>query len=109
MTKTQEIARLRSLVKELGAHSYTGSWLAEQLPVIEAEITSDLPAGTNSFTIAQALAEATRIVNNANEAAKIIESNAKQTAERTLDAARKDANNIRENLRYIISEAVKKI
>jgi cell division septum initiation protein DivIVA len=96
MNKTQEIAFLRAILKELGDDSYTGPWLREQLPVIESEITSDLPAGTHSFTLAQARAEATRIIAQANDAAVTIEELARASAKRTNEEAWDFASRLKE-------------
>lgn len=65
LSKDAEIALLRDTVARLGTDSYTGPWLAEQLPQIAAAIRSDLLAGVRALTVAEAEAEAKRIVANA--------------------------------------------
>ena len=47
MTKTDEITALKSFVRKMGDHSYTGPWLKAYLPAIELAIVDDLsPEGT---------------------------------------------------------------
>ena len=109
MNKTQEIARLRSLVKELGDDSYTGPWLREQLPVIESEITSDLPAGTHAFTLAQARAEASRILTEAREGADAIKRLVEEQADRTRTAAQTYATQIKEDAKQALRNLINRI
>jgi hypothetical protein len=42
MTKNEELQALRDLVTRLGANSYVGPWLADQIPAIEKDIRSDM-------------------------------------------------------------------
>lgn len=109
MNKTQEIARLRSLAKDLEEDSYTGPWLREQLPVIESEITADLPAGTHSLTLAQARAEASRILTEAREGADAIKRLVEEQADRTRKAAQEYSTQIRENARAALRNLADRI
>ncbi len=58
MTKAQELQILTDAVKALGAHSYTGQWLKDQMPFIEGAIASDMPVETRAMSIREAQAQA---------------------------------------------------
>jgi len=89
MSKSQEIAALRAFSAELGAGSYCGPWLTEQLPQIERAIISDfLPSATArsyceareqaAAIIAAATAQAAGIITAANEQAAAIITTARE-------------------------------
>lgn len=61
-TKEEEIAILRDAANKLGAQSYCGPWLAQQLQNIESEIRSDFMP---SADIRAAQREAQQILENA--------------------------------------------
>lgn len=42
MTKQNEIEILRECAEKLGANSYCGTWLLDQLPFIESDMRSDM-------------------------------------------------------------------
>jgi len=67
MTKAQEILILAETVKALGSESYSGQWLAEQMPFIRAAIESDMPVETRAITLRQSQAQAQVILAAAQE------------------------------------------
>ncbi len=72
-TKAQEIAILISTAATLGQDSYTGPWLSEQIPQINAAINADMPAETRALTYSEAAAQARQIIADAKaKAAQIM-------------------------------------
>ena len=106
LTKDAEIALLRRLLADLGPDSYTGPWLAEQLPQIESAIRSDLLAGVRALTVAEAYAEGAGIIERANVEANAIRGNAEAAALRLKTQAdeytQRTKADLREHLRRVL-------
>ena len=87
-TKAQEIDALRDLAHKLGPDSYTGPWLLDNLPAIEADMRSDLPPAPRWSEVRSL--HATAIAD-----AKHIRAEAERERQRIIDGARADARQIR--------------
>lgn len=73
MNKAQEIEYLQKVVSTLGRDSYSGPWLADQLPCIIAAITDDVnPAAGGAYSMLDARARAAGIVKDADDKARAI-------------------------------------
>lgn len=91
MTKQQEIEALQALITKLGTDSYTGPWLAEQMPYIEADIRADHPIGISALSLVEAKAEVAR----GYESARLIVESAREHAKRIRDEALAEAKQTR--------------
>jgi hypothetical protein len=91
MTKQQEIDILAAAADKLGADSYCGPWLRDQIPAVEQDMRSDfLPTPSwaesrriHENSIANAKAEAERIIRQAKEEAESIKREAEKMATNT--------------------------
>lgn len=88
MSKAKELVALSNFAASLGKESYTGGWLLEQLPYIEAAIRSDVPVGCRAMTLAEMQLHVDRL---------IVEAEAK--TDKMIDAAIKESTDIIEKAR----------
>ena len=102
MTKEQELNVLRKAITELGADSYIGPWLSEQLPIVESFVRSDLLIDIDvRETIEQAQRAATAILENAASDADKILAQAKSVAAKIIDETKSERTWI-DNKKYFM-------
>jgi hypothetical protein len=109
MTKSQEIQIIRETIAKLGRDSYSGAWLADQLPSIESAIASDYPPETYALSIHEARIHCEKLISQANDEAVAIEKRAKADAEKLREAACKFNDSIRADLKRSIESALQRI
>ncbi len=109
-SKSEEIQILTECADRLGSESYCGAWLREQIPFIESDIRSDIEPGILSSASIQDCARrcAEMRADAMRERDKII-LDARDEAERIMDAALKLADSIRSGLRRDIESALHQI
>ena len=109
-SKSEEIQILSAAADQLGSDSYCGAWLREQIPFIESDIQSDIEPGIlASASIQDCARKCFEMRGEAmRERAKIIQ-DARDEAERIMDAALKLADSIRSGLKRDIEAALYKI
>ena len=109
-SKSEEIQILTAAADSLGSDSYCGAWLREQIPFIESDIQSDIDPGIlASASIQDCTRRCAEMRGEAmRERAKIIQ-DARDEAERIMDAALKLADSIRSGLRRDIESALHQI
>ena len=109
-SKSDEIQILTQCADSLGSDSYCGAWLREQIPFIESDIQSDIEPGIlASASIQDCARKCFEMRGEAmRERAKIIQ-DARDEAERIMDAALKLADSIRSGLRRDIESALHQI
>jgi cell division septum initiation protein DivIVA len=109
-SKSEEIQILTAAADSLGSDSYCGAWLREQIPFIESDIQSDIEPGILASASIQDCARrcAEMRVKAIEERDKIL-SDARDEAERIMDAALKLADSIRSGLRRDIESALHQI
>lgn len=98
MNKQQEIETLRKTAEKLGADSYCGPWLLDQLPQIEMDIRSDyFPQITWAESrriqeqhIADAKAQADSLLQHAKEKADRMIADAEKVSQQTRDRLVRD-------------------
>ena len=110
MSKSEEIQILTECADRLGPDSYCGAWLREQIPFIESDIQSDIEPGVLASASIQDCTRrcAEMRVKAIEERDKIIQ-DARNEAERIMDAALKLADSIRSGLRRDIESALHQI
>lgn len=106
MTKSDEKAFLRQVIRTLGRDSYCGEWLAEQLAAIEAAIDSDFPVHGRVLTLEEAKREAEAILRAAKDQAAVIEAEAKEQAEAIFRRAKSSIESEKERLRDSLRRAL---
>ena len=89
MTKAQEIEILRNAVAQLGAASYCGPWLADQLPLIEDAITSDFAPENYAMSIREARIHCGQLLSDARAEVTRMERDSAAQAKARFDAADK--------------------
>ena len=109
MTKAQEIEILRNAVAQLGAASYCGPWLADQLLSIESAITSDYPPEAYAFSLREAHIHCEKLIAMAKEESAAIEKLAKVDADRIRESACKFSESVRGDLKQSIESALYRI
>ena len=109
-SKSEEIQILTAAADSLGSDSYCGAWLREQIPFIESDIRSDIEPGILASASIQDCARrcAEMRADSLRERTKIIQ-DARDEAERIMDAALKLADSIRSGLRRDIESALHQI
>lgn len=80
MTKQDEISLLTETARKLGANSYCGEWLAEQIPFVQSALSSDFTPDIYALSISQANAKAREIVADSERKAREIVEKAEKTA-----------------------------
>ncbi len=96
MTKTQEIENWRKFSATMPAAStYSGAWIAEQIPFLEIEFRNDTPPGERARTMSDCREE----WNRSREDAKKTDADAKAHAERIRAQATTEADAIRAQAR----------
>ena len=106
MTKQQEIDILAAAADKLGADSYCGPWLQDQIPFIEHDMRSDfLP--TPSWVESRRLHEGHIAI--AKEQAERILKQAKEQAETIRKDADKYADNTRRRLAMDLRKALESV
>lgn len=88
MTKAQELEILREAAHRLGAESYCGGWLLDQLPEIEGDMKADrLPVTTwgelrrlQTDTLSAAREQAAQVLEDAGRTANRIRTEAQEFA-----------------------------
>jgi len=107
MTKSDEKSVLRNAIATLGKDSYSGQWLADQLPAIEFAIDSDECLECRALTFAESRQQAEAILRNAKEQAAAIEKESKERADdlfrRAKSAIEFEKERLRDTLRKSIS------
>ena len=103
MTKQDEIETLRKTAEKLGANSYCGPWLLDQIPQIEQDIRSDFFPQTT-------WAESRRIqeqhLANAKTQAEFLLKQAKEKADRMIQDAEKHSAQVRASLIRDLEKAI---
>jgi hypothetical protein len=109
-SKSEEIQILTQCADSLGSNSYCGDWLREQIPFIESDIRSDFAPGILASASIQDCARrcAEMRADSLRERDKII-LDARNEAERIMDAALKLAESIRSGLKRDIESALYQI
>jgi cell division septum initiation protein DivIVA len=109
-SKSDEIQILTAAADSLGSDSYCGAWLREQIPFIESDIRSDLEPGVLASASIQDCSRrcAEMRADAMRERDKII-LDARNEAERIMDAALKLADSIRSVVKRDIESALYKI
>jgi hypothetical protein len=103
MTKQDEIDILAAAAEKLGADSYCGPWLRDQIPFVERDMRSDfLP--TPSWVESRRLHEGH--ISLAKEQAERILKQAKEQAEAIRKEAEKFADNSRRRLAIDLRKAL---
>jgi cell division septum initiation protein DivIVA len=102
MTKQNELDTLLACAKTLGADSYCGPWLLDQIPAIEADIRSDI-LPNQSWTETRRLHDE-MLADARRKAAEIIEV-AEEKAKRLATQAETHAKTVRDNLRRDLQRA----
>jgi len=106
MTKAQEIEILRDTVARLGANSYCGPWLADQLPSIESAITSDFAPEAYAMSIREARIHCGQLLADARaEVARMEKASVAQSKSR-FDAADKELARKVDGFREILRECM---
>ena len=95
MTKQDEIETLRKTAEKLGANSYCGPWLLDQLPQIEQDIRSDY---FPQITWAESRRIQDQHIANAKAQAEFMLKQAKEKAERMIQDAEKHSKQVRASL-----------
>ena len=103
MTKQDEIETLRKTAEKLGANSYCGPWLLDQIPQIEQDIRSDyFPQIT--WTESRRIQD--QHIANAKSQAEFMLKQAKEKAERMVQDAEKHSAQIRVSLIRDMEKAI---
>lgn len=106
MNKQDEIETLRKTAEKLGANSYCGPWLLDQIPQIEQDIRSDyFPQIT--WTESRRIQD--QHIANAKSQAEFMLKQAKDKADRMIQDAEKHSKQIRESLRRDLQKAADSI
>ncbi len=109
-SKSEEIQILTAAADSLGSDSYCGAWLREQIPFIESDIQSDIEPGIlASASIQDCARRCAEMRAKAIEERDKIILDARNEAERIMDAALKLADSIRSGLRRDIESALHQI
>ena len=96
MNKAQEIEAWRKFSAAMPpAETYSGRWIAEQIPFLEMEFRNDMPPGERARTMADCREEWTR----SREDAKTTDADARAHAERIRAQATAEADQIRQQAR----------
>ncbi|MFZ9455759.1 MAG: hypothetical protein ACO27Q_11080 [Bacteroidia bacterium] len=95
MTKNDELETLRKTAEKLGANSYCGPWLLDQLPQIEQDIRSDY---FPQITWAESRRIQEQHIANAKTQAEFMLKQAKDKAERMIQDAEKHSAQVRASL-----------
>ena len=95
MNKQDEIETLRKTAEKLGANSYCGPWLLDQLPQIEMDIRSDF---FPQITWAESRRIQEQHIANAKAQAEFLLKQAKDKAERMIQDAEKHSKQVRASL-----------
>ena len=95
MTKSEELAALRSFVDSLPADTYTRTWLAEQLAHLNKAIQCDHPPELHALSITDAMQTARQIIADAHLEAARSTARATKEAEKITAQARQDADQAR--------------
>jgi cell division septum initiation protein DivIVA len=106
MTKQNEIDILRAAANQLGADSYCGPWLSQQIPAIEKEIRSDYNP-TADFNATQR--DCAQAKENAEAWAKDKLEAAERVAKEIIADARKEATAITSRVVSEMRQASKKL
>ena len=110
MSKNEEIQILADCADKLGSESYCGSWLRDQIPFIESDLRSDIAPGIlASASISDCTRRCAEMRAKAIEERDKIILDARDEAERIMDAALKLADSIRSGLRRDIESALHQI
>lgn len=103
MTKNDEIETLRKTAEKLGANSYCGPWLLDQLPQIEQDIRSDY---FPQITWAESRRIQEQHIANAKAQAEFLLKQAKEKADRMIQDAEKHSAQVRASLIRDIEKAI---
>jgi len=106
MTKAQEIEILRDTVARLGATSYCGPWLADQLPSIESAITSDFAPECYAMSIREARIHCGQLLAEARAEIATMERVSAAQAKARFDAAEKEIARKVAGFREILRECM---
>lgn len=103
MNKQDELETLRKTAEKLGANSYCGPWLLDQIPQIEQDIRSDF---FPQITWAESRRIQDQHLANAKTQAEFLLKQAKEKAERMVQDAEKHSMQIRALLRRDIEKVI---
>lgn len=103
MNKQDEIETLRKVAEKLGANSYCGPWLLDQLPQIEQDIRSDF---FPQITWAESRRIQEQHIANAKTQAEFLLKQAKEKADRMIADAEKHSKQIRASLIRDMEKAI---
>jgi len=103
MNKQDELETLRKTAEKLGANSYCGPWLLDQLPQIEQDIRSDF---FPQITWAESRRIQEQHIANAKTQAEFMLKQAKEKAERMIQDAEIRAAQIRASLIRDLEKAI---
>ena len=92
MTKANELSVLDAAIEKLGAASYLGPWLASVRAEVERDVRSDLQP---MYLPSAALKDAVDIIQAAGDVAAERREAARVHGEALIEAARRDAREIR--------------
>ena len=117
MTKAQEIENWRIFAATMPAAStYSGAWIADQIPFLEMEIRNDMTPGERARTMADCREEWTRSREDAKKAdadarayAERIRAQATAEADQIRQAAREHAERIIAQPRHALRQALDKL
>ena len=103
MTKQDELETLRKTAEKLGANSYCGPWLLDQIPQIEQDLRSDF---FPQITWAESRRIQDQHIANAKSQAEFMLKQAKDKAERMIQDAEKHSKQVRAALIRDIEKAI---
>tara|TARA_R110000868_G_scaffold391821_1_gene662110 strand:+ start:379 stop:708 length:330 start_codon:yes stop_codon:yes gene_type:complete len=106
MRKAQEIEILRNAVAQLGANSYCGPWLADQLPSIEDAITSDFPPENYAMSIREARIHCDKLLSAAKHECAKMERDSAAQAKARFEAGTKELARLKESTREVLRECL---
>ena len=105
MTKSEEIQIIRNAAAALGSASYCGPWLAEQLQFIESAMRADIEPGAAGLSWLATFRECIAMKSEAVEFAKETRDQAEREAGKRIEAASKQAERIRAEVRAEVQRA----
>lgn len=103
MNKQDELETLRKTAEKLGANSYCGPWLLDQIPQIEQDLRSDF---FPQITWAESRRIQDQHLANAKAQAEFLLKQAKDKADRMIADAEKHSAQVRASLIRDIEKAI---
>jgi len=106
MTKAQEIEILRETVARLGATSYCGPWLADQLDSVESAIASDFAPEAYAMSMREARIHCGQLLADARAEVVRMERNSAAQSKARFDVADKEIARKVAGFREILRECM---